>query len=90
MKFARPKAWLSEEDSPPTQALHKAFEVASKVLSQQYDGRKNDTVFEYRNEFWDQETLKAINEGLRLALEFGLSVRVWSQARKLETPHTEC
>jgi hypothetical protein len=79
MKLAKPNAWLSEENSDPKQALLKAFEISSKVLSQQYDAKKkNDAGFKHRNWFRDQETIRAINEGLELALEFGSPPRIWS------------
>jgi len=78
-KLAKPNSWLSEANTAPKQALFKAFEISSKVLSQQYDAKKkNDAAFKHRNWFRDQETIRAINEGLELALEFGVPPRIWS------------
>lgn len=78
-KLAKPNNWLATENTPPQLALLKAFEIASKVLVQQYDAKKkNDPNFKHRNWFRDTETLRAINEGIELALEFGHPPRVWS------------
>ncbi len=77
-RLAKPNSWLPEEDSAPKQALSKAFDITSKVLIQQYEAKKkNDAGFKHRNWFRDQETIRAINEGLELALEFGDPPRVW-------------
>jgi len=76
-KLAKPNAWLADVNSTPQKALFKAFEISSKVLSQQYDTKKkNDASFKHRNWFRDPETLAAINEGLELALEFGVPPRL--------------
>lgn len=78
-KLAKPNVWLAHESSVPQKALAKAFEISSKVLSQQYDAAKeNNSGFKHRNWFRDQETLKAINKGLDLALVFGMPPRIWS------------
>jgi len=78
MKLAKPNAWLVDESSHPKQALSKAFEISSKVLTQQYDAKKkNDPAFKHRNWFRDLETIRAINEGMELALEFGIAPRIW-------------
>ncbi|WP_433966583.1 AIPR family protein [Tunturiibacter gelidiferens] len=77
-KLAKPNTWLATENTPPQMALLKAFEIASRVLIQQYDAKKrNDLSFKHRNWFRNPETLRAINEGLELALEFGLPPRLW-------------
>jgi hypothetical protein len=78
-KLAKPNSWLGEIGSPPKHALVKAFEISSKVLSQQYEAaKKNNLGFKHRNWFRDQETIGSINEGLGLALEFGVPVRIWT------------
>lgn len=78
-KLAKPNAWLSEADSAPKQALLKAFDISSRVLTQQYDvKKKSDPGFKHRNWFRDQETIRAVNEGLELALEFGVPPRLWA------------
>jgi hypothetical protein len=77
-KLAKPNAWLSASDSAPQQALTKAFEISLKVLSQQYDAKKrNDPNFKHRNWFRESATTALIQEGLGLALEFGLPPRLW-------------
>jgi hypothetical protein len=77
-KLAKPNLWLATEKTPSQKALLKAFEIASKVLCQQYDAKKkNDPGFKHRNWFRDIETILAVNEGIELALEFGLPPRLW-------------
>jgi hypothetical protein len=77
-RLAKPNSWLTEEDTAPKQALLKAFDISSKVLIQQYESKKkNDAGFKHRNWFRDQDTTRAINEGLELALEFGDPPRIW-------------
>ncbi|HZL26846.1 MAG TPA: AIPR family protein [Acidobacteriaceae bacterium] len=71
-KLARPNDWLAADDTPQRIALSKAFDIASKVLIQQYEQRKkNEPNFKHRNWFRDQDTLKSIKSGLELATEFG-------------------
>jgi hypothetical protein len=77
-RLAKPNSWLPEENTAPKQALLKAFDISSKVLTQQYDAKKkNDAGFKHRNWFRDLETTRAINDGLELALEFGDPPRIW-------------
>jgi hypothetical protein len=77
-KLSKPNNWLSEQDSSPRLALAKAFEIASKVLVQQYDTRKKiDPNFKHRNWFRDLETLRDIQTGLELATAFGFPPRIW-------------
>jgi hypothetical protein len=79
IRLAKPNAWLVEVDSPPKIALNKAFEISTKVLVQQYESRKkSDAAFKHRNWFRTSDTLASINEGLELALDFGLPARIWN------------
>ena len=78
-KLAKPNIWLAESNTNPCLALAKAFEIASKVLSQQYDIKNtNDPGFKHRNWLRDEKTLNDIRSGLELALEFGCPPRIWS------------
>jgi len=78
-KLAKPNMWLSTADTPQRVALAKAFEIASMVLIQQYETKKNTnpTGFKHRNWFRDPETLRSIDHGIGLALAFGVPPRVW-------------
>jgi hypothetical protein len=78
-KLSKPNSWIPGLNSGPRQALLKAFDIASLVLSQQYDAKKkNDAGFKHRNWFRDQETIRTVSEGLELALKFGTPPRIWS------------
>jgi hypothetical protein len=77
-KLAKPNAWLHEQGTQPQLAILKAFEIVSKVLTQQYDAKKkNDLTFKHRNWFRDRETILAVDSGLDMALEFGFPPRIW-------------
>ena len=70
-KLAKPNNWWSEPSSAPRVALDTAFDIASKVLIQQYDSKKKSTGFKHRNWFRDPETLTDIRSGLEFPLDFG-------------------
>jgi hypothetical protein len=78
-KLAKPNDWMDDEKSNPCSALKKAFEIASKVLIQQYENREKSLgeAFKHRNWFRDVATLDDIRSGLDLALEFGAPPRIW-------------
>lgn len=76
-KLAKANNWLALDQSAPKVALAKAFDIATKVLIQQYDQKKNnDPNFKHRNWFRDLDTLKSIASGLELAIEFGYPPRL--------------
>lgn len=79
-KLSRPNSWLAENNTKPRLALERAFEIVSKVLSQQYDLKKakDEIGFKHRNWFRDEKTLDDIRSGIALALEFGVPPRIWS------------
>jgi hypothetical protein len=76
-KLAKPNSWLTGSGSKPCIALAKAFEIASKVLRQQYDVKANVPGFKHRNWSRDEKTLDDIRVGIELALEFGSPPRIW-------------
>jgi hypothetical protein len=78
-KLAKPNNWLVDTKSSQCLALAKAFDIASKILTQQYDARmKSDPSFKHRNWFREGRTLDDIRSGLDMALEFGHPPRIWS------------
>lgn len=78
-KLAKPNNWMTNLESDPCAALAKAFEIASKVIVQQYESREKSLgeAFKHRNWFRDASTLDDIRSGLGLALEFGTTPRIW-------------
>ena len=76
-KLAKPNNWLPDPSSSPHLALDKAFDIASKVLIQQYESKKKSAGFKHRNWFRDPDTLVDIRSGLELALDFGFPPRIW-------------
>lgn len=77
-KLSKPNNWLPDPASKPRFALANCFEIASKILTQQYDAKKkNDPSFKHRNWFRDSSTLDDIRSGVDLALEFGALPKVW-------------
>jgi hypothetical protein len=77
-KLSKPNTWLPDPDSKPRATLGSCFEIASKILVQQYDAKKkNDPSFKHRNWFRDLGTLDDIRSGVDLALEFGALPKIW-------------
>jgi hypothetical protein len=77
-KLSKPNNWLPDVASKPRIALASCFEIASKILTQQYEAKKkNDPSFKHRNWFRDLGTLDDIRSGVELALEFGMLPRIW-------------
>jgi hypothetical protein len=78
MKLAKPNGWLVNPTSIPCGSLRKAYEVASMVLTQQYDLRvKSEPGFKHRNWFRDPQTKVDIEKAIALALAFGTQPRLW-------------
>ncbi|MBS1801806.1 MAG: AIPR family protein [Acidobacteria bacterium] len=78
-KLSKPNGWLAIPDSKPKMALASAFEIASKILIQQYDAsQKKDSSFKHRNWFREPNTLDDLRSGTDLALEFGALAKLWS------------
>ena len=60
-KLSKPNNWLSDPSTKPRSVLATSFEIASKILIQQYDAKKkNDPSFKHRNWFRDVGTLDDI------------------------------
>jgi hypothetical protein len=78
-KLSKPNSWLSGDSSSSCSALAKAFEIASKILIQQYETRQKSEkdAFKHRNWFREERTLADIRTGIDLALEFGNPPRLW-------------
>jgi hypothetical protein len=77
-KLSKPNNWLADSSSKPKLALASCFEIASKILTQQYDAKKkNDLAFKHRNWFRDAGTLDDVRSGVDLALEFGSLPKIW-------------
>jgi hypothetical protein len=71
-KLVKINSWLGLGENSTKQTLCQYFDIASKVLTQRYDlKRQSDEKFKHRNWFRDQETLSSIRDGLELALAFG-------------------
>jgi hypothetical protein len=77
-KLAKPNDWLAGSVGNQRKAFAKSFEIASMVLKQRYDNKKDsDAGFKHRNWFRDEETLKEIRKGLEMALVFGHAPKIW-------------
>lgn len=77
-KLSKPNDWFPSANAKPKAAFSSAFEIASKILVQQYDAnKKKDPSFKHRNWFRDPSTMDDIRAGADLALEFGAPPRIW-------------
>jgi hypothetical protein len=78
-RLAKPNSWMGDKASNPCSALAKAFEIAAKVIVQQYEIRQKNAAetFKHRNWFRDAATLDDIRSGLDLALAFGTTPKIW-------------
>jgi hypothetical protein len=78
-KLSKPNNWLNTRKSIPCVALNKAFDIACKILIQQYENSKaaQGTAFKHRNWFRNEQTLVQIRTGLDLLLELANPPRIW-------------
>jgi hypothetical protein len=71
-KLVKVNLWMKEPKSEVKVVAAKLFDVASKVLRQQYETKKASEVnFKHRNWFRDPKTLESVSSGVELALQFG-------------------